>query len=134
MTCSNCYQRGHNKKRCKNETVDPPPKEVRPKGKRKGGQNGFESASSALKRMRMDATASGSGLSEILQMFKDSICHVTGSDGTTCATAKTSSRRDVSDLYQEAEFQATICFKKRFKTEKTITEDPFEQMEKTISV
>ncbi|GKB28657.1 hypothetical protein Tco_0868058 [Tanacetum coccineum] len=23
MTCSNCYQRGHNKKRCKNETVDP---------------------------------------------------------------------------------------------------------------
>ncbi|GJV86890.1 hypothetical protein Tco_1530828 [Tanacetum coccineum] len=64
MTCSNCYQRGHNKKRCKNETVDPPPKEVRPKGKRKGGQNGFESAASALKRMRMDATASGSGLSE----------------------------------------------------------------------
>ncbi|GKG04790.1 hypothetical protein Tco_0315177, partial [Tanacetum coccineum] len=33
-------------------------------GKRKGGQNGFESAASALKRMRMDATASGSGLSE----------------------------------------------------------------------
>ncbi|GJV70741.1 zinc finger, PMZ-type containing protein [Tanacetum coccineum] len=32
--------------------------------KRKGGQNGFESAASALKRMRMDATASGSGLSE----------------------------------------------------------------------
>ncbi|GJY87329.1 hypothetical protein Tco_0501957 [Tanacetum coccineum] len=64
MTCSNCYQRGHNKKGCKNETVDPPPKEVRPKGKRKGGQNGFESAASALKRMRMDATASGSGLSE----------------------------------------------------------------------
>ncbi|GKD96654.1 hypothetical protein Tco_1380551, partial [Tanacetum coccineum] len=50
--------------RCKNEIVDPPPKEVRPKGKRKGGQNGIESAASALKRMRMDATASGSGLSE----------------------------------------------------------------------
>ncbi|GKF49461.1 hypothetical protein Tco_0142712, partial [Tanacetum coccineum] len=33
------------KKGCKNETLDPPPKEVRPKGKRKGGQNGFESAS-----------------------------------------------------------------------------------------
>ncbi|GJS67764.1 uncharacterized mitochondrial protein-like protein, partial [Tanacetum coccineum] len=61
---SNCCQRGHNKKGCKNETVDPPPKEVRPKGKRKDGQNGFESAASALKRMRMDATASGSGLSK----------------------------------------------------------------------
>ncbi|GKD11858.1 zinc finger, PMZ-type containing protein, partial [Tanacetum coccineum] len=47
----------------------PPKKRVmpgRPKGKRQnhpseGGQSGFESASSALKRMRMDATASGSG-------------------------------------------------------------------------
>ncbi|GKD76894.1 hypothetical protein Tco_1339515 [Tanacetum coccineum] len=37
---------------------------LRVAGKRKGGQNGFESAASALKRMRMDATASGSGLSE----------------------------------------------------------------------
>ncbi|GKB56898.1 hypothetical protein Tco_0913084 [Tanacetum coccineum] len=50
----------------------PPKKRVmpgRPKGKRqkhpskgkKGGQSGFESAASALKRRRMDATASGSG-------------------------------------------------------------------------
>ncbi|GJZ67477.1 hypothetical protein Tco_0630717 [Tanacetum coccineum] len=54
----------HNKKGCKNETIDPPPKEVRPKGKRKGGQSSFDSAASALKRMRMDATASGSGVSE----------------------------------------------------------------------
>ncbi|GJR21999.1 hypothetical protein Tco_0970526 [Tanacetum coccineum] len=31
ITCSNCYQKGHNKKGCKNETIDPPPKEVRNK-------------------------------------------------------------------------------------------------------
>ncbi|GJS76679.1 calcium/proton exchanger [Tanacetum coccineum] len=50
----------------------PPKKRVmpgRPKGKRQkhpseGGQSGFESAASALKRMRVDATASGSGLNE----------------------------------------------------------------------
>ncbi|GJY64039.1 hypothetical protein Tco_0465499 [Tanacetum coccineum] len=53
----------------------PPKKRVmsgRPKGKRQKhpSESGFESAASALKRMRMDATASGSGsgLSEILQM------------------------------------------------------------------
>nr|GFA28465.1 zinc finger, PMZ-type [Tanacetum cinerariifolium] len=27
MTCSNCYQRGHNRKGCENETIDPTPKE-----------------------------------------------------------------------------------------------------------
>ncbi|GKD46444.1 zinc finger, PMZ-type containing protein, partial [Tanacetum coccineum] len=63
MTCSNCYKKGHNEKGCKNEIVDPPPKEVRSKWK-KGGQSGFESATSALKRVRMDATASGSGQNE----------------------------------------------------------------------
>ena len=34
MTCSNCYQKGHNKTKCTNERVDPPPKELRNKGKR----------------------------------------------------------------------------------------------------
>ncbi|GKC96567.1 calcium/proton exchanger [Tanacetum coccineum] len=47
----------------------PPKKRVmpgRPKGKRQKhpDESGFESAASALKRMRMDATASGSGLSK----------------------------------------------------------------------
>ncbi|PWA51488.1 hypothetical protein CTI12_AA462920 [Artemisia annua] len=61
MTCSNCYQKGHNKTRCTNERVDPPTKEVRKAGKKKGGQCGFQNAASALKRMRMDPGASGSG-------------------------------------------------------------------------
>ncbi|PWA87023.1 hypothetical protein CTI12_AA120390 [Artemisia annua] len=61
MTCNNCYQKGHNKTRCTNERVDPPTKEVRKAGKKKGGQCGFQNAASALKRMRMDPGASGSG-------------------------------------------------------------------------
>ncbi|GJV96510.1 coronatine-insensitive protein 1-like protein [Tanacetum coccineum] len=28
ITCSDCYQKGHNNKGCKNETIDPPPKEM----------------------------------------------------------------------------------------------------------
>ncbi|GJQ98448.1 hypothetical protein Tco_0009587 [Tanacetum coccineum] len=58
MTCSNCYRKGHNKTGCTSKKVDPLPNEVRSKGK-KGGQSGFESAVSALKRMRMDVNGSG---------------------------------------------------------------------------
>nr|GEY49412.1 hypothetical protein [Tanacetum cinerariifolium] len=47
----------------KNETVNPPPNEVKSKGE-KYGHSGFESASSALKRMRINATASGDGLKD----------------------------------------------------------------------
>lgn len=35
MTCSNCYRKGHNKKGCTSEKVDPPPKEIRRKGKKR---------------------------------------------------------------------------------------------------
>ncbi|PWA41822.1 hypothetical protein CTI12_AA426570 [Artemisia annua] len=66
MTCSNCYRKGHNKKGCTSEKVDPPPKEVRRKGKKKGGNSGFQSAASALKRMRMDASGSGEAVNEEL--------------------------------------------------------------------
>nr|GEV48524.1 hypothetical protein [Tanacetum cinerariifolium] len=69
-----------------NETVDPLPKEVRPKGKRKGGQSGFESAASALKRMRMDATASGSGLRRRCRSCK---CRSTNADPTNADHANT---------------------------------------------
>ncbi|GJY58865.1 hypothetical protein Tco_0458757 [Tanacetum coccineum] len=58
ITCSNCYKKGHNKTGCTSKKVDPPPNEVRSKGK-KGSQSGFESAVSALKRMRMDVNGSG---------------------------------------------------------------------------
>ncbi|GJR39744.1 hypothetical protein Tco_1215428 [Tanacetum coccineum] len=50
-------KKGHNKTGCTSKKVDPPPNEVRSKGK-KGGQSGFESAVSALKRMRMDVNGS----------------------------------------------------------------------------
>ncbi|GJS16985.1 hypothetical protein Tco_0411457 [Tanacetum coccineum] len=102
---------------------DPPPKEVRPKGKRKGGQNGFESASSALKRMRMDATASGSGLSEIQQMqilqmqimqmqicklFKKR-CETTGDDGNNmCTWEEHVQEVDVKEPVQEAVVQDPV--------------------------
>ncbi|GKG21524.1 hypothetical protein Tco_0384119, partial [Tanacetum coccineum] len=43
---------------------------------------------------------------------------------TTYAHIRTCSRTSCS----------RTCFEKRFKTEKTITKDPFVQMEKTISV
>nr|GEV57885.1 hypothetical protein [Tanacetum cinerariifolium] len=58
MTCSNYYRKGHNKTGCTSEKVDPPPNEVRSNGN-KGGQSGFKSAVSALKRMRMDVNGSG---------------------------------------------------------------------------
>ncbi|GJV77428.1 hypothetical protein Tco_1509012 [Tanacetum coccineum] len=152
--------------RCKNEIVDLPPKEVRPKGKRKGGQNGFESAASALKRMRMDATASGSGLSEEEDADPANADHANADHANADhANADHANVQEPGEMeqpvhmeepvqeadvqqpgemeqlvhmeepVQEADVQEPILiFEKRFKTEKTITEDPFEQMEKTISI
>ena len=39
MTCSNCGQKGHNKKGCKNETVVKPPKPLGKKGRQKKNTN-----------------------------------------------------------------------------------------------
>ncbi|GJV05270.1 multidrug resistance-associated protein 5 [Tanacetum coccineum] len=50
MTCKNCYETGHNKRGCTNERRDPPPKEVRPKGKQKPWQDGMTNASRSVQR------------------------------------------------------------------------------------
>ncbi|GKE12792.1 hypothetical protein Tco_1416343 [Tanacetum coccineum] len=50
MTCKNCHETGHNKRGCTNERRDPPPKEVRPKGKQKPWLDGMTNASRSVQR------------------------------------------------------------------------------------